>query len=108
MIPNFANGHRAAGVQEVLQVPEVLAYLKSIGKIERFDPNDLAASVGETIKVTAVVCRPFAGYMDSKVEVRNYQLGKDTRIVDGNVAIRPGELPVQVPTSSKPPQSSTQ
>ena len=49
-----------------------------MGKLPSYDPNVIESAFGLTIKIRAVVCRPLAGYMDSKVTERKYEIGSGT------------------------------
>ena len=75
MLPNFCNGFREANQQVVLNVMDILSGLKATGKFDTFDPANPKSANDFKIKVSAVCCAPFAGYMDSKVEVKNYTIG---------------------------------
>lgn len=100
MLPNFCNGHRAQGHQEVINVMDILGHLKLIGKFDNFDPMNLKSANGYKIRVSAVCCSPYSGYMDSKVVTNNYTIGNEASYDDPNRSRRPDMKPVIPATPS--------
>ena len=61
-----------------------------MGKFDGFDPNNLKSANGFKIKVSAVCCSPYSGYMDSRVAVSNYTIGNEKNEPDDpKYSIRP-------------------